>query len=189
MSSQNGVASARFFCYYLFMDWDLTKQVWWEFLQEDQRDLFKETEVLTGMFEARYKEDPAKLGEFIDYSFLVFPAAKAYEGFLKKFFLTMGFITREEYAGKHFRIGRALNPSLDKILREQEGVYDRIAEYCQGKELADLLWDTWRTSRNQTFHWFPGEANTVTFEEAKARIGMVYKAMEMVFRECKLTQK
>lgn len=45
----------------------------------------------------------------------------------------MGFITEEDYFGKHFRIGKALNPSLEKEIREREGVYDKIVVNCGGR--------------------------------------------------------
>ena len=112
---------------------------------------------------------PGGKKEFDDYSFVVFPAAKAYEGFLKKLFLDMGFITQEDYFGKHFRIGKALNPSLEKDLR-REGVYDKIIKYCQGHELADNLWNTWKMSRNLIFHWFPNEKNQFFFWKSRELI-------------------
>ena len=117
--------------------------------------------------------------------FVVFPAAKAYEGFLKKLFLDLKFITEEDYYGKHFRIGKALNPSLPKELR-REGVYDKIVQFCQGHTLADKLWDTWRLSRNLTFHWFPNEKNAITLTEAGERIEMIIGAIDEAFKECKI---
>ena len=116
---------------------------------------------------------------------MVFPAAKAYEGFLKKLFLDLKFITEEDYYGKHFRIGKALNPSLPKELK-REGVYDKVVQYCQGHTLADDLWNTWRLSRNLVFHWFPDEKNTITLPEAGERIEMIIAAIDEAFKECKI---
>ncbi len=126
--------------------------------------------------------------KFDDYAFIVFPAAKAYEGFLKKLFLDLGFISEEDYFGKHFRIGKSLNPSLPKELRKNE-VYGKIVNYCGGKKLADNLWDTWRICRNLTFHWFPNEKNTTTYQEAVDRVNMIIQAIEESFRECKVDLK
>lgn len=100
-------------------------------------------------------------------------------------FLDLEFITPDDYYGKHFRIGKALNPSLEKELR-REGVYDKIVHYCQGKELADYLWNTWKLSRNLVFHWFPNEKNVLTLDEAGNRVEMIIKAIDMAFKECKI---
>lgn len=110
--------------------------------------------------------------ELLDYSFIVFPAAKAYEGFLKKLFLNKGFITEDDYYGKRFRIGKALNPYLEKEIRE-ESVYDKVVEYCGGKALADFFWETWRQCRN-----------TVTLPEARQKLEMIIKAIDEALKEC-----
>ena len=86
-------------------------------------------------------------------------------------------------------MGKALNPNLEKFLREKESVYDKIVDYCQGKELADKLWETWVQSRNLIFHWFPNEKRAINFDEAKERIVMIVSAMDAAFRECKLNTK
>lgn len=158
----------------------LKEKIWWSYLGEDLQNL------LTASFTILDKSE-AWSEKFDDYSFIVFPAAKAYEGFLKKFFLELGFITSEDYYGKHFRIGKALNPSLPREIR-QEGVYDRIVDFCGGKELADTLWDTWRICRNLTFHWFPNEKNTLTITEADLRLSMIVSAIDRAFKECKMRE-
>jgi hypothetical protein len=97
----------------------------------------------------------------------------------------MGFITEEDYFGKHFRIGKALNPSLPKELKK-EGVYDKIVKYCQGRVLADKLWNAWRLSRNLVTHWFPNEKNTLTLAEAGDRITLIVDAMDEAFKSCNI---
>lgn len=159
---------------------DLSKKPWWGYLEEDLQELVKEAFLLLDIFE----KEPRG---FHDYSFIIFPAAKAYEGFLKKVFLNLGFISREDYFGKRFRIGKSLNPYLEKELRG-ESVYDRLVAYCGGKELADKLWGTWRLCRNLIFHWFPEEKNAVSFEEARARILMIINAFDAVFEKCRIKE-
>jgi len=159
----------------------LNKKAWWPYLEEDLQELLKTTLLLIEKVKSWEVE-------FHDYSFLVFPAAKAYEGYLKKLFLDKGFITEEDYCGKHFRIGKALNPSLERRFRE-ESVYDKIVNYCGGKELADLLWETWKTCRNLLFHWFPKEKRAITFGEAEERVAMIIKVIDTSFGECKIFQR
>lgn len=158
---------------------DLHSKVWWDYLDEDIKLLFEES--LELVRRVRYWEQ-----QFHDYSFVVFPAAKAYEGFLKKFLLDMGFITQQQYVGRRFRIGRALNPDLEKKYRKIEGVYDKLTEYCGGEELPELLWNTWKESRNMLFHWFPNEQNVVDYPQAKKRVESIVIAIDAVFESCKI---
>jgi len=153
-------------------------RVWWGFLDGDIKELVSEAALLY--------EISAKIPEkFDDYSFVVFPAAKAYEGYLKKAFFKLGFITNDDYAGKHFRIGKALNPSLEKKFR-RESVYDRIVGYSGNVQLADELWNAWKTGRNLLFHWFPDERNAISYTEAGERLNMIFDAMENFYKKCKL---
>jgi len=159
----------------------LEEHAWWYWIDEGVGELLKQSLTMIG----EVKEWPEK---YHDYAFVVFPAAKAYEGFLKKMFLERGFITREDYTGKRFRIGKALNPFLDQELRASESVYDRIVTHCGGQELADQLWNTWTGCRNVLFHWFPEEKNAIAFDEAKKRVYEILKAMDEASVGCKLGQ-
>ena len=131
------------------MEINLKTKPWYDYLEEDLRELLAESFQLI-------KAVNLWSDHFHDYSFIVFPAAKAYEGFLKKLFLDLGFISEEDYYGRHFRIGKALNPQLEKRFRN-ESIYDQVEKYCGGRKVADNLWETWKTCRNLVFHWFPDE--------------------------------
>ena len=163
----------------------LETKVWWSYLEEDLQELLAESFLLMDILKGMGAELPGGKREFHDYSFVVFPAAKAYEGFLKKVFLDMKFITEEDYFGKHFRIGKALNPSLPKEIK-REGVYDDVVKYCGGPELAEKMWSTWKQSRNLVFHWFPNEKNALTFTEAEERIKMIIETIDQTFKECRI---
>lgn len=163
----------------------LEGKVWWGYLGEDLQKLLSTSRFLVEVVKSWGADLPGGKKEFHDYSFVVFPAAKAYEGFLKKLFLDLKFITEDDYYGKHFRIGKALNPSLPKEMRH-EGVYDKIVQYCGGETLAEQLWETWKESRNLIFHWFPNEKNTITLPEAGERIEMIIGAIDAAFKECKI---
>jgi hypothetical protein len=168
------------------MDLNLEQKLWWHYIEEDLQELLVASEFLTNVVRSWGGDMPQGSKVFHDYSFVVFPAAKAYEGFLKKMFLDLGFITNEDYVGKRFRIGKALNPFLEKRLRDRESVYDRIVKYCGGKELADLLWEAWTNGRNLVFHWFPDEKKAVSFDEAEAKINQIIIAMDSAFEGCKI---
>lgn len=161
------------------MEENLTNHVWWNFIHGDLKELLKESNTLINKVEG-WKE------KFHDYAFVIFPAAKAYEGFLKTLFHDMGLITDEEYFGKRFRIGRALNPALENNFREKESVYDKLVGFCQGKELPNALWETWREGRNLLFHWFPNQKNVIDFEEAKGIFQKILITMDLAFVGCKI---
>jgi hypothetical protein len=164
---------------------DLEQKNWWEYIGSDLQNLLIASQSLINWVESWELDNSGKKPEFYDYSFIVFPAAKAYEGFLKKIFLDLGFITQEDYFGKHFRIGRSLNPSLPKDVRRVE-VYEKIVNHCGGHELADNLWETWSVCRNLTFHWFPDEKNSITLTEAITRVNMILNAFDAATEKCKI---
>ena len=158
------------------MEESLEQKVWWDYLEEDLQELLRTSIHLN----SKAKE----LGEGVhDFSFIVFPAAKAYEGFLKKLFLDMGFISKEEYSGKSFRVGKALNPSLNRERYKDESVYDKIVDFTGNTKLADTLWETWKNSRNLVFHWFPDEKQALSSEEAKIRLQMILDAIDEAYKQ------
>jgi len=166
-----------------FMDEkELENKVWWLSIHEDLRELLLESMLLV----RRVEEWDEK---FHDYAFVVFPAAKAYEGFLKGLFFDLKFISDNDYYGKHFRVGKALNPALDPVIREKEGVYDKVVKYCGGKDVADNLWQTWKSCRNLLFHWFPHEKNAIDFNEAKNRVEDVMNSIDLAYTGCNLAEK
>jgi hypothetical protein len=163
----------------------LKKKPWWDYLGTDLQDLLNQSFLLVDVLEGMGADLSGGRKEFYDYSFVVFPAAKAYEGFLKKLLLSKGFITEEDYYGKHFRIGKALNPSLPKDLR-RESVYGKIVASTGDNKLADKLWETWKLGRNLVFHWFPNEKNAITLTESKERIAMIVEAIDQACKVCNI---
>lgn len=154
----------------------LKEKEWWTYLGEDLQALLTQSLYLCKI---------AKEFDSRDYSFVIFPAAKAYEGFLKKLFYELGFINDDEYFGKHFRIGKSLNPNLPKEIRKY-GVHTKLIAYTGSKELADQLWETWRICRNLTFHWFPEEKNAISLSEASEGINMIINSIDKAFADCNI---
>jgi hypothetical protein len=113
-----------------------------------------------------------------DYSFIVFPAAKAFEGFLKDYLLSMGLISKETHQSKRFRIGRALNPDVPQNQRDVWWLYDDVSHTC-GEETARHLWTTWLECRNHVFHFFPGEKSSMTLERAAQHLAQIEHSMEL----------
>ena len=110
-----------------------------------------------------------------DYSFLVAPAAKAYEGYLKYFFLKINLIDKRAYNSNRFRVGKALNPSLRY---KRFSIYQKMSDMDEeGKELAEILWDAWKRGRNQIFHYFPNNLKKLNKDQALQRIKQLLKAI------------
>lgn len=141
----------------------------WKYLNDEIRDL-----IIVG--EHLFIECHALADEVEDYSYLVFPFAKGYEGFLKHFFLDLGLIKEEEFYGEIIRIGRVLNP----IFKDKDySVYAKLAKHKEaGEEVSARLWNSWKRGRNQVFHYFPHNFRRLSSEEAHSIIIEMVSAME-----------
>src|SRR3990170_6918988 len=137
----------------------LKTSAFWLYLSQNQKDLVREGQYLM--------EDIIKdqAYQFKDYSFLIFPFAKAYEGFLKQLFKDIGFISRLDYISDHLRLGKLMSPNLIGRLGDRS-LYKKIQEqYSQ--ELADKVWNIWKNGRNQIFHYFPHHLKAISFSESR----------------------
>jgi len=110
-----------------------------------------------------------------DYSFLVSPISKAYEGYLKDFFLKTGIIDHFTYESDRFRVGKTLNPSLRY---RRFSIYQKLSNLHQeGEAIAEKLWTAWKYGRNEIFHYFPNNLKKLSREEAEDRIFMLLTAI------------
>ena len=143
----------------------------WEYLSPSQRELAN-----VGLF---LLEDSSRhVGTTLtDYSYLVFPFAKLYEGFLKQLFLDLRLINDREYRSDHYRVGKTLSPHLVGRLRARSA-YGQI-ESKFDSTLALELWQTWKNGRNLVFHYFPHNIRALTLDQAKQIIFRICDTMEM----------
>ncbi len=153
--------------YTSYMDID-RNQPWYLYLSKWQRDLI---DVSLDLSQRRQELLGLK-----DYSFIVFPMAKAYEGFLKKILLDLNLISQATYQGRRFRIGRALNPDIRTHQKDEQWLYDDIAQRF-GEEIARQMWNTWLECRNRVFHFFPDHEQYLTLSEAEAHLQMMIDTM------------
>ncbi len=114
--------------------------------------------------------------QFPDYSFVVFPMAKAYEGFLKQYLLNMHLLSLEQYHDRRFRIGRALNPDLRHNQRDEQWLYDDIVQLCS-ENVGRVLWNTWLQCRNRVFHYFPASEHVLNLDQAGEYLVLLISAM------------
>lgn len=115
--------------------------------------------------------------QFSNYDYVVFPFAKAYEPFLKKYLYDLNLIDERTYHSKKFSIGRSLNPDVHLEQRDQAWYYDDLVRHC-GDKVAREIWQTW-LKRNQLFHLYPGEINSLSLTEAEAMINSFIRVIEL----------
>lgn len=150
---------------------------YWDYLSPHQRDLIREgSYIYQEIFaDGRYN--------FQDYSFIVFPFAKAFEGFIKQFLLDIGLITDQQYNSDHIRVGRLLSPEGNHYIHE-ESIYQRLVHII-GKDAADMIWMTWKYCRNQVFHYYPHNNKSLSLNEAKERIHLVLSTITTCYNMLK----
>ncbi len=149
----------------------------WSYLTSDLRELIEDGERLVVYIT---RED--QKGDISDFSFAVFPFAKAYEGFLKKLFFDLGMISHEDYYGDEIRIGRILNP---RYIKEHSSVAKRMFGHSQArKALSEELWETWRIGRNRVFHYFPHNFRKLSYEEAMDIVYEIVRSMTKAVDMC-----
>ena len=146
----------------------------WSYLPQEQKDLLQQGDYLMNEI-IRHQSY-----QFKDYSFLVFPYAKVYEGFLKQLFLDTKLISHLEYVSDHLRLGKLMSPNLVGRLRGRS-LYKKISEISSQK-LADEIWITWKIGRNQTFHYFPHNLKSLSFDEAEELVKRFIRVMEETYQ-------
>lgn len=141
----------------------------WQYLGPEMRELAADGQLL---IEDRNLHPDVELS---DYSYLVFPFAKLYEGFLKYLFRDLSIIEERDFRSDHFRIGKVLSPNLAQRLGRKSAW--RQIEKRFGADLADRLWHTWKQARNQVFHYFPHNYRALTQEQAEGIIIALIETM------------
>jgi len=117
------------------------------------------------LFEGQKLIDWASQKDFSDYSFIVFPFSKCYEGFLKKLFKDLGFISEKEYYSDKIRIGRILNPHYANQ-KPSHSAYAKLGVFLKDTFLPEKMWQIWKKYRNQIFHYFPSNLKKLSYSQA-----------------------
>ena len=141
----------------------------WQYLSPDMRALVRDGEFLVED-SLRHPDAPPT-----DFSYIVFPFAKLYEGFLKKLFKDVNIISDRDYHSDHFRIGKVLSPNLVRLLG-MRSAYKQISDRY-GIELAARLWYTWKEGRNLVFHYFPHNYRSLTRPAALELVDQLVNTM------------
>lgn len=150
----------------------------WRYLSPEQKKLASDGQLLIEDCELHPNE------KLSDYSYLVFPFSKLYEGFLKQLFRDIKIITFADYRSDHFRIGKVLSPNLVKRLGNRS-TYG-LVQNRYGESLANEFWQTWKQARNLVFHYFPHNFRALSHEEALKLIQMTVNTMARAVFETKV---
>lgn len=148
------------------------QQSWFQYLDSDLQRLVRLSIKL-------YDREEKSTEKLEDYSFVIFPISKAYEGFLKLFLKNTGLISSKAYLGKRFRIGRSLNPDIPEKYRDEYWLFDNLEDKCSNK-VAREIWDTWLTCRNQVFHFFPSKPRVYDLSQSRDKLLKVIESMKLL---------
>lgn len=149
---------------------DFTKSNWFALLDENGQRLVH-------LSIALYEREVRMQTPLESYSFLVFPMAKAYEGFIKLYLKKMGLLNRSDYNDSKFRIGRALNPDISEQHKDEWWLYDDVARSC-GEKVSRDLWDAWIQCRNRVFHYYFNQETEMDFDQATKKLFQMAQAMD-----------
>jgi hypothetical protein len=147
----------------------------WNYISDHVKGLLVDGEYLV----EHASENPKNIS---DYSYLVFPFSKAYEGFLKKLFLDLDMIKEDAYYGDEIRIGRILNPHF---IHEHENVFKKlVADDKNENDFVERMWKIWQNGRNKVFHYFPHNFRKLSLKEAKELIEEILDVMNTAVENC-----
>jgi len=152
-----------------------TSTDFWEYLSQKQKDLINQGDFI------RHEVIEKGKYNFDDYAFMVFPYAKAYEGFLKQLFKDTGFLTQEDYVSDYIRLGKLMSPNMVGKLGDRS-LYQKLVS-VGSKDLADKIWDSWKNGRNRVFHYFPHNLEAISLSEAEIKKQMILETMEYAFQQ------
>ncbi len=145
----------------------------WNYLSQKQKDLLHQGDFI------RHEVIEEGKYNFDDYAFIVFPYAKAFEGFLKQLFKDIGFLSESDYSSDHLRLGKLMSPHLVGRLRDRS-LYKKLLQYGT-KELAERIWKSWTEARNRVFHYFPHNLEAITLQEAEEKKDLILSTMQYAF--------
>jgi len=147
----------------------------WTYLSQTQKDLILEGQYLMDDI----IRDHAY--QFKDYSFLIFPFAKTYEGFLKQIFKDAKLISHLDYISDHLRLGKLMSPNLAERLGDRS-LYLKLVNISD-LEFAENVWQAWELGRNQILHYFPHNIKAVSFSEAQTITDNILNTMKMTYEK------
>ncbi len=146
----------------------------YSFLDDSQRRLLLDSLLIKTIFT---NSDYDRIVNVLlsDFSVVVFPSAKAFEGYIKKLLLTIGLITEKEIKEDPYKsiIGRILNGKEIK---------KKLLDKKRGRNIPKLLAVQWELCRNIILHYDLDQPEIIKKEEAFKKIEDIY---EVIKKSCK----
>ncbi len=164
----------------MISDFDFESHAWFSLLNEHGKRLIQLSEQL-------YEREERMHSAYASYSFVVFPMAKAYEGFLKTYLHKVGILPRPGYNEYKFRIGRALNPDISPQHKDEWWLFDDLEQVCSQKVARDM-WNAWVQCRNKLFHFYFDDEVPLLLPGAKKKLQQMSDAMDQAM-ECFVERK
>lgn len=140
----------------------------YRFLEWPIQMLLKTGKRLSIMFQ-KYQ----KTSFIYDYSFLVMPFAKAFEGYMKQLLLTLKLVTHQQL--------RKDEPKIGTILQDKE-LFKLLRHRNRDKGVPSLLYAQWNLCRNILFHYDFTSPSLLGKEEALKKIEDICEAIKLSYQ-------
>jgi len=144
------------------------------FLDNNQRKLLHDSLLIKTIFTA---SDSYKIFNSLlnDFSIMVFPLAKGFEGYIKKLFLTIGLITEKEIKDDPYK-------SIGKIINNEDKLKMKLIDKKRYKSIPKLLSVQWDLSRNIIFHYDLDQPEIINKEDAFKKIEDIYETIRKSYK-------
>lgn len=139
-------------------------------LYQDNLSIFKD-----------YNKTEKNLHKMTDYSFLVLPIAKVYEGVLKRVLVKSNILQEEDLVeNPTINIGGYFNPVGN------QKIFDRLKDKARDKTVPHVIYSTYQECRNHIFHYDPYRDNRLKrIEDAEFYSRRILHAIDKVYESFK----
>lgn len=139
-------------------------------LYEDSINIFKD-----------YKKTEKGLYDMSDYSFLVLPIAKVYEGVLKRVLVKTKLLKEEDLLNNPIiSVGGYFNPVGNNK------IFDRLKDKARDKTVPHIIYSTYQECRNNILHYDSYKDNRIKkIEDAEFYVKRIIHAIDKVYESFK----
>jgi hypothetical protein len=141
-----------------------------EFAGKDLIELYSDAKKMLSFFKN-------SANKFSDYSFIVFPLAKVYEGILKKILVEANLITEAQLQqDPDFSISGYFNPTGNSK------IFDSLKDKTRDKAVPYVIFATYQECRNQILHYDPYRDNRIkNIDTARFYIERILDAIDKAY--------
>ncbi len=149
-----------------------------EFIGEDLLDLYEDNRSLLQRYSNHHD---GTVEEYSDYSFLVLPIAKVYEGTLKKILVDIGVLKESDLTkNPSINVGKYYNPVGNNK------IFELLKDRSRDKSVPHVIYSTYQECRNQIFHYDQYRDNRLdSYDDAKFYCKRILYAIEKAYETFK----